>query len=78
VFKDNWLDIPDFGDSPYVPQEPYSMSMRYYPLARWDEDARTQNVVFENNRTPKGQLLFPILADWYFKNPPTWGRAGPR
>lgn len=73
VFERNRIDIPDYADAPYLPQEPFCLSIRYFPLARWEEDRRTQNVVFRENRNTQGQLLRPILADWYFKNKPVWG-----
>jgi hypothetical protein len=73
LFEGNRIDIPDYSPGPYVPQEPYSMSMLFFPLARWDEDTRTDNVIFRDNRNSDGKLLRPILADWYFKNEPTWG-----
>jgi len=73
-FEDNVINIPDYGTSPFVPQEPYSMSMTYFPLARWADDARSGRVVYRNNRNKDGKLLYPILADWYYKNEPMWGK----
>ena len=72
-FEDNLIDVPDYSDGSHVPQEPFSMSMLFFPLARWGEDARSGNVIYRGNRNPEGQLLRPILADWSFKNEPTWG-----
>jgi len=74
VFENNRLNLPDFIESVWVPQEPYALSMVYFPLARWEEDMRTGNVTYRNNTNPEGKELHPILADWYYKNPPTWGR----
>ena len=73
VFEDNVIDVPDFGQSAWIPQEPHSQSIVYFPLARWDEDATAGNVRFINNRTPAGRRVRPILADWWFKNEPAWG-----
>ena len=74
VFEDNRIDVPDFSPGSYVPQEPYSMSMTYFPMARWAEDARAGNIVYRNNRNSEGRVLYPILQDWYYKNKPTWGK----
>ena len=75
VLEDNVIDVPDYPeDAGTVPKEPGSMSLRYFPLARWDEDNTSGNVVFRNNRTPEGRALYPSLADWYYKNAPVYGR----
>jgi len=74
LFEDNEIDVPDYPQSDYVPQKADSMAMTFFPLARWEDDARSGRVVYRGNRTPKGRELFPILADWYFKNKPTWGK----
>ena len=74
IFEDNWIDVPDFPDAVYVPQEPYSMSIVYFPMARWKEDQAAGNTRFVNNRNSNGQLLYPILVDWYYKNKPTLGK----
>jgi len=73
VIADNVLDFPDYVASPWLPQEPHALAMTYYPLARWDEDAKAHNVTYRNNRSPEGQLLTPVLQDWYYKNAPTRG-----
>lgn len=73
VFEDNTIVVPDYPPSAHVPQQPYSMSMRFFPLARWEQDSRSGNVIFRGNRNENGDQLRPILADWYFKNKPTWG-----
>ena len=72
-FEDNTIDIPDFGQASWVPQEPGSMSVTFYPMARWDEDTETGNVVFRGNRTPGGKVVRPILVDWYYKNEGKYG-----
>ena len=74
VFEDNVIDVPHFGPGAWVPQEPHSQSIVYFPLARWADDAASGNVRFVNNRTPAGRRVHPILADWWFKNKPTYGR----
>jgi hypothetical protein len=74
VFENNRINIPDAAADTWVPNEPYALSLTYYPLARWEEDMRTGNVIYRNNTNPEGQELYPILADWYYKNPPTWGK----
>lgn len=72
-FLDNTIDVPDYGPGSYIPQEPHSQAMTFFPLARWEEDARSGNVVYRGNRAPDGKLLYPILQDWYYKNAPTYG-----
>jgi hypothetical protein len=73
-FEDNVLDLPDYSNAVWVPQEPYSLSMLFFPLALWEDAVKAGNVVFQGNRNPEGKLLYPILTDWYFKNQPIWGR----
>ena len=68
------IDVPHFGHGAWIPQEPHSQSIVYFPLARWTDDAASGNVRFVNNRTPAGRRVHPILADWWFKNKPTYGR----
>jgi hypothetical protein len=74
VFENNRINTPDLCEGVWVPQEPYAMSLTYFPLARWEEDMRTGNVTYRNNTNLEGKELYPILADWYYKNPPTWGK----
>jgi len=73
LFENNLIDVPDYGTGVTTPQEPHSLAIRYFPLARWNDDAEKNNVVFRENRSPEGNVLNPSLADWYFKNKPTWG-----
>ena len=74
IVEENVVDVPDIGTSPWIPQQPYSMSIMYFPLARWEQDATSGNVRFINNRTPKGERVYPALMDWYGKNKPRWGK----
>jgi len=78
AFEDNCIDIPDFSDAAWIPQQPHSMAMVYFPLARWEQDTSDGSIRFVNNRAGDGQRLYPILADWWFKNKPTWGRPSPQ
>jgi len=79
VFEDNVVEIPGYSQAPFVPQEPYSMSMLFFPLARWGDDVESGRVVFRRNHNRQGRVLRPILADWHFENKPTWGElAAPR
>lgn len=73
-FEDNVIDLPDYTPADWVPQEPHALSMMYFPLAYWAEAIKTGKVVYRNNRTPDGKLLYPLLVDWYFKNKPQYGR----
>jgi len=73
VFEGNRVNVPDVGGGSWVPREPYGVALVFYPLARWAEDARSGNVVFRGNTDPEGRELYPILADWYYDNAPTWG-----
>ena len=73
-FEDNTLDLPDFGDAVYVPQEPFAQSMMYFPQALWADAIKAGHVLYRGNRNPAGKLLYPFLADWYFKNLPAWGK----
>jgi hypothetical protein len=75
-FEDNVLDLPDYPDASYVPQEPYAYSMLFFPLALWEDAVKTGLVVYRGNHSPEGKTVYPILTDWYFKNPPTWGKPG--
>ena len=72
--EDNIIDLPDFAEAVYLPQEPYSMSMFYYPEARWVEANKAGDIRFRGNRNKAGKLLYPYLTDWYFKNTPLWGK----
>jgi hypothetical protein len=74
VIENNRIDIPDVCEGVWVPQEPYAMSLIYSPLARWESETRDGNIAYRNNTNPQGKELYPILADWYYKNPPTWGK----
>lgn len=75
VIEDNVIDVPDFPtDSVTIPKEAGSLSMRFYPLARWEADNTSRNVVYRNNRDPNGRLLAPSLVDWYYKNPAEYGK----
>ena len=69
VIEDNVIDVPTSTDSVTIPKEAGSLSMRFYPLARWEADNTSRNVVYRNNRDPNGRLLAPSLVDWYYKNP---------
>ncbi len=73
-FEDNTLDFPDYSPGPVIPQEPDGMAMRYYPLALWADAVKQGHVVYRGNRSRQGKVLYPHLADWYFKNEPTWGK----
>lgn len=73
-FEDNVLDLPDYNPGVWVPQEPYSLSLFYFPLAMFREAVDQGRVLYRNNRTPEGKLLYPVLTDWYFKNGPTYGK----
>ena len=73
-FEDNIIDTPDFPPTGPAPKEPYGQSMLFYPMARWEEDARSGNVIYRNNRTPDGRLLYPYLAGWSFDNEPVYGK----
>jgi hypothetical protein len=73
-FEDNVLDLPDFSDAAYVPQEPFAQALLFFPLALWEEATKSGHVMYRGNRNREGKVLYPILADWYFKNPPAWGR----
>lgn len=72
-FEENTIDVPDFSSAGWVPQEHGSLSMTYFPLARWDEDMQSGSVIYRDNRNPAGEMLHPILADWHFNNAPLWG-----
>ena len=73
-FEDNTLDLPDFSQAVYVPQERCSQSMLFFPMAMWKEATQAGHVLYRGNRNVEGEVLYPILADWYFKNQPIWGR----
>jgi hypothetical protein len=74
-FEDNVLDLPDYAEgSVWVAQEPYAMSLFYFPLALWDDAVREGHVAYRGNRSREGKVLYPLLADWTFTNPPVWGR----
>jgi len=77
-FEDNVLDLPDYGDGAYIPQEPFAQSLLFFPLALWEEAVQAGHVVYRGNRNREGKPLYPILADWYFKNAPTWGKPAAR
>jgi len=71
---DNIIDMPDLEKASYVPEIAGSLSLTFFPMARWADDAKAGRVVFRGNRTPDGKRLEPILADWDYKNAPFWGR----
>jgi hypothetical protein len=73
-FEDNVIDCPDYAPGVWVPQEPYSLSMMFYPLARFAEDVKSGNVVYRGNRNPAGKELHPVLASWNFDNVPEYGK----
>lgn len=73
-FEDNTLDLPDFGDAVYLPQEAFAQSMMYFPLALWAEATKSGHVLYRGNRNPAGKPLYPFLVDWYFANSPAWGK----
>ena len=72
--EDNTLNLPDYGDAVYVPQQPFSQAMVYFPMAMWDEATKAGHVFYRGNHDKAGNVLYPILADWYFKNAPAWGK----
>jgi len=72
-FIENTIDVPDYGEACWVPKESGCMSATFYPLARWDDDASSGNVVFRGNRDPAGRAVRPLLQDWYYKNQPKYG-----
>jgi hypothetical protein len=74
VFEDNTIDTPDFPTTGPAPKEPGGQSMLFYPMARWEDDARTGNVIYRGNRTPDGHPVYPYLADWQFTNEPQYGK----
>lgn len=76
-FEENTIDCPDFVPGTWVPQEPHSLSMMFYPLERFAGDLEAGNVVYRNNRNPQGKELYPALAGWDFKNTPTYGKPTP-
>jgi len=74
LFEDNVLEFPDIPrGSAYAPKVSYARAISYFPLARWKSDTLERKVRFLNNRNAAGAELRPMLQDWYFKNPPTWG-----
>ncbi len=74
-FEDNVIDVPDYGSGGYIPQEPHAQAMTFFPLARWDGDAESGNVIYSNNQSPDGKVLRPLLQDWSYKNEPMYGTA---
>lgn len=75
-FEDNIIDCPDFVPGAWVPQEPGSLSMTFYPLERFAGDVQSGRVVYRGNRSPEGKELYPALAGWDYKNAPTYGKPG--
>lgn len=74
-FENNTIEIPHhLAKGGALPREPYGLAVRYFPLARWQDDARAGKIVFQNNKSPSGRELRPALANWNFNNAPTWGR----
>jgi hypothetical protein len=73
--ENNLLDFPDYAEgSVWVEQEPYAMSLFFFPLALWGDAVKAGHVVYRGNRNREGKVLYPLLADWYFKNTPVWGK----
>jgi hypothetical protein len=58
-----------------MPREPYGFAIRYFPLARWQADARAGKIVFTGNRSPSNRDLRPALVNWNFNNTPSYGKA---
>ena len=73
-FEDNLIDLPDYSVASWVPQEPYSQSLMFFPLEYWQDVTKTGKVVYRNNRNPAGKVLYPLLVDFYFKNPAVFGK----
>ena len=70
VVKDNVLEFPDYSPEKQVPQEPYSMAMVFYSLERWQQDKKSGNIVFRNNKNKAGMLLKPMVSNFTFDNEP--------
>ena len=74
LIQDNVLDFPDVPQgSAYAPKVPHARAISYFPMARWKSDALERKVRFVGNVGATGKPVRPMLQDWYFKNPPTWG-----
>ncbi len=74
-FDHNVVDMPDHVPGGFVPDVSGSLSMTFFPMARWADDVKSGRVEYRGNRTPAGKPLSPLLADWDFKNRPHWGRG---
>lgn len=72
-FEENTIDVPDVSPAAWLPQEPGNLSLTYFPLARWDDDAQSGTVIYRDNRNSAGERLYPSLADWHFSNEPRRG-----
>lgn len=70
---DNEIDTPDYAAAGWVPQQPNSLALTFFPLARWADEVKTGKVLYRGNHTPDGTPLRPALCDWYYQNEPTWG-----
>lgn len=71
---DNVVDVPDHEPGGVVPDLAGSLSLTFFPMARWSDDLKTGRVLYRGNRDPAGKPLDPILADWSHRNRPHWGR----
>lgn len=75
-FENNLIDVPHHPTKGGVmPRQPYGFAIRFFPLARWQADARSGKIVFTGNKTPAGGEVRPALANWNFNNAPTYGKA---
>ena len=43
----------------YVPQEPFSQSMLFFPMALWDEAIKAGHVFYRGNRNKEDKVLYP-------------------
>ena len=75
-FENNLIDVPHHPTKAgAMPREPYGLAIRFFPLARWQADARSGKISFGGNQTPVGGELRPALANWNFNNAPSYGRS---
>ena len=72
--EDNVIDLPDYDQTVWVPQEPGGMALFFYPQALWEGGVKAGDVVYRGNRDGKGKVLYPALADWYMTNKPVLGK----
>ncbi len=73
--EDNVIDVPDYSETVWVPQEAGSLSLFFYPQALWESGVKAGDVVYRGNRDKTGKVLYPALADWYMTNKPVWGKT---